>query len=1508
MHKKPLVAVLILGLLLLVSSVGFAKTDAPYKLNDSGQLLPYIARGIVKEAPTSPTPLSGPTTNIQAGVSRTGATFCDGEWQGGGAYYYGGWLYGDEFYAAYQDPENLGTCTGLPDVYTFDVTAINWFVYVEAGGAPVDYDIQPLVYDNGGDALCPVPGNVLCAGPVYTVSFPSDGGYILTLPFADPCCSYAEYFAGVYVATYSGAGILTIIIDDGGQTETCYTYNDWGSGWYDFGDNQGYNIELWSEGNTWDQNSCPGLPGDCDWVAWYNGIAYYSSNPGGNLIEERFTRYNPDLECTLVATDFYIYGGGSAGTPTAWFSVYGNNGPVFGRMYPGDDAYGPQDPANHIFTVEVAWGDITTYPAAQTIDWSVEDPNWPTGYVYTTGENLFVTEGISPNTPDPVNDVLATLVDAGEGSGGRGGAYFGVVPAYLYFDEAYGSDDGNAMESYFCCQHVDLVEVECSNPGADDWPTWGHDYNRTCATSINVGDPCQITAEWGQPLLGSLNSFCEPTIADNTVYVSNDQNLFSFDLTSGAAGNTVSGLPYIFGTNRGNVTIDGGFVYVTGGTGKSISQWDAALTAANWVNAPGNGAGTLDATVRFGVTAVYDIAGTEVVVVGNEEGLLFCFETATGALYPGWGTNPAVLDEGIWHSPSYDGTDLYVGTSHTPSGEGGSIYRIDAATGATVWNWVGSGASEGFPGGVSLEGNYVYSASAEASGGAFRAKIDKTTGVADWEFGEGSSLYGCPAIGRNFVYIPQDGPGVLVVDKGTGAALYNFAVNGVGSVTQHVTITCDNYLFAGDRSGNWWLLDINNQVPVFSVPFDGVVNGTAVANDGVDDYAVVSVRSGNNVDGGGLVAAFKFNAGVRPRVVQNSFSVNVPVPFGTLTGNPLSEADLLSNNGCADLNVTAVNITDPLPDVSAKSFNEARSRYAAAAANAIVGSDYTAYFDNSTKAARQTNRVLEFVDDELTRGDVAMENAKKALVDSKRSGSRMAAGAQIVRTSAVTVVTNPIPVGSSSNVDWLYDGTGLLRGVDVEEVEFITDDPDRLFFGNQPIFTITYVGGCLDAEYDFVWNTDGAANEQGFYNYGRLADYAIGGAAHIFSWGNDPEDGVTSYYDGSFYLAGTQHTGTSPLTETDSSQFFIADMYSQWGAGGFAGNPKPGTSICGFDDDFDVHMGWKRTGGCPGTAAEILGTWARSYYVDTLQYYEDTPYAAIGTEIALTEVGAYDPEYGDFKLLKWDITERNGVAQGPIYAGTWTDWDVPPSGGSNHGIVSDAFNGYALWDWVTPSYAFGYFDPRMSTDYCGLNTTEYSPHRIEEMGQRGDGAATASDGNGGYGLWQGLAADGGFEGQSTLWENVVNGAARVQSSATNHENLTADGNYWSEDHFGMLVNKPFSFEGNDTKTVIQAEYGIDVSGVGSEGATDVAMAEADITALARRAAIWSGFARGDANMDGCVNLIDVCWLGSGNQIYPDDYNGDVDLSGGVDAADASYLLQYVTGIGPAPQGEWRFTF
>jgi hypothetical protein len=103
--------------------------------------------------------------------------------------------------------------------------------------------------------------------------------------------------------------------------------------------------------------------------------------------------------------------------------------------------------------------------------------------------------------------------------------------------------------------------------------------------------------------------------------------------------------------------------------------------------------------------------------------------------------------------------------------------------------------------------------------------------------------------------------------------------------------------------------------------------------------------------------------------------------------------------------------------------------------------------------------------------------------------------------------------------------------------------------------------------------------------------------------------------------------------------------------------------------------------------------------------------------------------------------------------------------------------------------------------------------------------------------------------------------------------------------------------------VHQALYAVNAS---SGDDNTIGLNAADI---AKRAARWGGWARGDVNDDGYVNLADVCWMGSGNPIYPDTYSADVNLIGGQgDAADQTYLLMYVSGLGPGPLGAWRFAF
>jgi hypothetical protein len=271
--------------------------------------------------------------------------------------------------------------------------------------------------------------------------------------------------------------------------------------------------------------------------------------------------------------------------------------------------------------------------------------------------------------------------------------------------------------------------------------------------------------------------------------------------------------------------------------------------------------------------------------------------------------------------------------------------------------------------------------------------------------------------------------------------------------------------------------------------------------------------------------------------------------------------------------------------------------------------------------------------------------------------------------------------------------------------------------------------------------------------------------------------------------------------------------------------------------------------------------------------------ALIGVIVTQTEVAAYDPMYGDFKLISWNLENRDAVAK-DLKAGSYIDWDAVDDYFNDVGLLSDNFNGYAIWNAVEPRYAYGVFDPNLPTSYCGIDPSVNSPHKIF--------AGVLSD------MWCGpfgLCDDAGI-----TWHYAVGPPYRdywggPQGPAG-----------WREDRGVFLVNKGFTLPPNGTYKVVQALYAVPAT------SNDVATIDALGVEVAKRAARWAGFARGDVNDDGCVNLADVCWLSSGYQIYPDTYCGDVNLDGNVDPADQTFLLDYVSGVGPAPLGAWRFTF
>jgi hypothetical protein len=438
-----------------------------------------------------------------------------------------------------------------------------------------------------------------------------------------------------------------------------------------------------------------------------------------------------------------------------------------------------------------------------------------------------------------------------------------------------------------------------------------------------------------------------------------------------------------------------------------------------------------------------------------------------------------------------------------------------------------------------------------------------------------------------------------------------------------------------------------------------------------------------------------------------------------------------------------------------------------------------------------------------------------------------------------------------------------------------------------PYLTVHYVGGCPPASTPLYWNTLGAMNTETVFNAGALGNAAAG----ALIWG---ADGFADFnnFDGGFMLMGDSSTALG-------GAMVRIDFYGFTRL--YVPDPRLSDATCGFDAGTDVPMGYRRdlSTPCPWEKVEILGSWVKAVYSDTDFFYAPTsPLATMGLSVIQTEIGANDPLYGDFKLLWWHITNRDATTKTGMKAATYFDWDIDNDAQQNVGLMSDNFNGYAIWDAATPHYAYGMFNPNLKSAYCGVDPLPGNVFKI--LVNLNDTTYGHSPGVWGSGTASTHAADLAYG-----WALCSKPPLRqyMGKSLAGEEGPPSI----RDDRGAFLVNQPFDLGPNAETDQFQALYAVPAA------SNTVAGIEALAVEVAKKAARWSGFARGDVNDDGCVNLLDVCIVCHHVadplvQLYPDTYCGDVNIDGVVNAADKDSLLNYVSGLGPGPLGAWRFAF
>ncbi len=1412
------------------------------------------------------------------------ADLCEDYRSTGFRWYIGGAMFDGALYFAYQDMETV-----CPSPYTMEVTTA-WMAMVSSGAAGfAQFHAEVWDVANPGDP-CPVPGAPIWIGPTLTFSIPAGtAGMQIELPLAtspyNKCCVDGPYFI-VVVGGAADAGVeVGPWASDDTPSQWCVWYwqnvvagspTDWSAYWDDAG--SGLDLNLSSYALTSDQNDCH-KPGICEWewnhCVWNTFTYYYVAMPAPNgMREEMYSVWQAASPCTILQVDWY----GSAANPIA-----GDPGSAISIMLDTD--------SDDIPDLTIAYEEHTTansVPGWNSFMFPADQPVIvPVGEYYVKlsraswaadGDTM---AGTVDNHDDPSlcdNDCLTFLI-AADGSVMSGCDYWGASMELF-------------VEVFKCC--AEPVTCEEQTPAPDVWMTHAHDYARTSRSTIAVGEPCDINLVWAAITTKADASFNNATSDGVDVFCSDNQAIHSYDLLTGALNWTFfdpAGIQTA-GSMRNNITITGDAVYASGGTAMSFFKLDKANGAVIWsrhYNSMGGGVGDmLCGSQRFSVSVEIG----DMVIVGDEGGCLWAFEAATGLNHPNWGTNPIPMNGQVFLSPAWDGgAYIYVATFL------GDLYKIEVATGNIVWTFTETDG-DGFYGGCSYDAieDCIYAASHHGVGGGDTPERFKiaSDGTVVWAKGQGAVLYSPPTIGIAKVFFAQDYPaqGLLIVDKETGMAEYDFSVDGVGYVTNPVTLTSDCYLFAGDRTGGWHLLNAITFERVWSRYYSDFVWGTELVT-GTDekDYAIVTTWSDGPNTGWsrGAVFVWELNSTPRPMVDQLEFEVNLPVPFGTGPGTPAAAADLLmSVADCAALNVTAINIYDADPpllsDLKGKvtKGNPKAAAAAAKVADEMAGDDYLSLF--SDKKALMTGAQATDIE--------AFERHanKNRFEQSKNLVSNLAAGAATVRTSAVALDTpSPISGGTSFGITWLYDGSGLARSVSSDYVEFVTDDPDfvpELPGMGHPYITINYIGGCLYEWFeDMYWNGYEMWHLEQVSNFGRYGD----GAGYGLDWGDGFND--VPIYDAGFFIAqvGADYCMTTVYDQTDAVNRLLP-------------NPSPMSGVCGIDYADYVPMGrsvvvdWYSGGSCPPVLGvdyiDVEGeiTWVS--FIDTMTNFDPT--YTLGTEIIQVEICMYDfgHGYGDFKLIHYKVIERGTAAVPDLVAGIFCDWDVQADYNTNSVAVNANAGGYAVWDGGGPTVAFGHM-------VLGAGPSLVCGGEIAQPDYR---------------------AVVGVDNQHSVYATTC-----VQCCTNNDlEWMDCIDNYWfgaiiepgdaQADKSGLIAFPEFDLAMGGEQHLYAAVFGVDAS------TNDHAVVEANIASMAYRANKWAGFNRGDVNDDNKVDAIDLGYLAAALAdpgtwpIFPyndsesiSGGNGDVDGSGVTDPGDVPYLLNYLMG-GPAPIGAWRFGY
>jgi outer membrane protein assembly factor BamB len=401
--------------------------------------------------------------------------------------------------------------------------------------------------------------------------------------------------------------------------------------------------------------------------------------------------------------------------------------------------------------------------------------------------------------------------------------------------------------------------------------------------------PPPLKMRWKQTFGASIVG--SPAVFGSRVYVGSDtadKKLYAIDL---ATGNIIWSFTEAAATGwKSSPTVEtvGGQIVIFAGNDNGnlyAIRDDGAVPFKLWATA--SGGAVLSSPI------VTTISGTQVVIFGNSAapGRLYALVASTGALFPGWATNP--YNPGgagsFISSPAILGSSLFFGDSN------GIVYAINLGNGALLWSHAPAGAAsiQSSPaianvvvGGVATDVVFIgaddnklraYSA---ASGGA--GPLWTFSATATFHINSSPAIATIPnppvacAPGPTLAVIfGSDDDNVYAVRASDGTPCWTFPSNGPNDFDSSPSISGET-VYIGSMDNSFYAININSGTWLWSFP--------ALAPIGDPDTTPNAAISGstvlfgtNAVAGGGTLYAFE------PMTVTASTTQTVTVSTTTTT-------------------------------------------------------------------------------------------------------------------------------------------------------------------------------------------------------------------------------------------------------------------------------------------------------------------------------------------------------------------------------------------------------------------------------------------------------------------------------------------------------------------------------------------------------------------------------------------------------------------------------------------------